>query len=48
MLVIRLDDTLLTDDHTISVENAEQVVLRHRNLSLCYSGGKTNASKMIA
>jgi hydroxymethylpyrimidine pyrophosphatase-like HAD family hydrolase len=45
MLVLDLDDTLLTDDHTISVENAA-MLFKAQELGLCYSGfRKTNASK---
>jgi hydroxymethylpyrimidine pyrophosphatase-like HAD family hydrolase len=46
MLVIDMDDTLLTDDHIISEENKE-MLLKRRKRSLCYFGiGETQA--MIA
>jgi hydroxymethylpyrimidine pyrophosphatase-like HAD family hydrolase len=35
MLVIDMDDTLLTDDHIISEENKE-MLLKRRKRSLCY------------
>jgi hydroxymethylpyrimidine pyrophosphatase-like HAD family hydrolase len=37
MLVIDMDDTLLTDDHIISEENKE-MLLKRRKRSLCYFG----------
>jgi hydroxymethylpyrimidine pyrophosphatase-like HAD family hydrolase len=37
MLVIDMDDTLLTDDHIISEENKE-MLLKRRKKSLCYFG----------
>jgi hypothetical protein len=44
MLVIDMDDTLLTDDHIISEENKE-MLLKRRKRSLCYFGiGETNTS----
>jgi hydroxymethylpyrimidine pyrophosphatase-like HAD family hydrolase len=44
MLVIDMDDTLLTDDHIISEENKE-MLLKRRKRSLCYFGiRETNTS----
>jgi hydroxymethylpyrimidine pyrophosphatase-like HAD family hydrolase len=43
MLVIDMDDTLLTDDHIISEENKE-MLLKRRKRSLCYWHGETNTS----
>jgi hydroxymethylpyrimidine pyrophosphatase-like HAD family hydrolase len=47
MLVIDMDDTLLTDDHIISEENKE-MLLKRRKRSLCYFGiGETNTSDSL-
>jgi hydroxymethylpyrimidine pyrophosphatase-like HAD family hydrolase len=46
MLVIDMDDTLLTDDHIISEENKE-MLLKRRKRSLCYFGqGDTSDDSM--
>jgi hydroxymethylpyrimidine pyrophosphatase-like HAD family hydrolase len=42
MLVIDMDDTLLTDDHTISEENKE-MLLKLRKRSVCYLASGENA-----
>jgi hydroxymethylpyrimidine pyrophosphatase-like HAD family hydrolase len=43
MLVIDMDDTLLTDDHIISEENKE-MLLKRRKRSLYFGIGETNTS----
>jgi hydroxymethylpyrimidine pyrophosphatase-like HAD family hydrolase len=44
MLVIDMDDTLLTDDHIISEENKEMLLKRRKKEFMLFWHGETNTS----